>query len=84
MSWLEAKFPECLFKRCLNCRALQHIAIRKQEDELHAAVEAGLPDEEIGKLARIAHRVSALSIATNLTSVQRRLRQTCKDSLQVT
>lgn len=40
-------------------RALQHITIRKQEEESHMAVEAGAPDEDIGKLARISHRVSA-------------------------
>lgn len=72
-----------LSKCCLNCRALQHIAIRKQEDELHAAVESGLPDQEIGKLARIAHRVSARSIATNLTHMQKWLRTTRKDSLHL-
>ena len=67
MSWLEAEFPKRLSKCCLDCRALQHIAIRKQEDELHAAVEAGLPDQEIGKLARIAHRVSARSMPQTLS-----------------
>ena len=41
----------------LPCRVLQHITIRKEEDELHTAIEAGLPDEDIGKLARISHRV---------------------------
>lgn len=45
-----------------KCRILQYITIRKQEEELHASVEAGLPDEEIGKLARISHRVSALEL----------------------
>ena len=39
------------------CRVLQHITIRKEEEELHTAIEAGLPDEDIGKLARISHRV---------------------------
>ncbi len=42
------------------------MTIRREEDELQAAVEAGLPDEELGKLARIVHRVSARSIATKL------------------
>ena len=41
----------------LPCRVLQHITIRKEEEELHTAIEAGLPDEDIGKLARISHRV---------------------------
>lgn len=41
----------------LPCRVLQHVTIRKEEEELHTAIEAGLPDEDIGKLARISHRV---------------------------
>ena len=41
----------------LPCRVLQHITIRKEEEEVHTAIEAGLPDEDIGKLARISHRV---------------------------
>ena len=41
----------------LPCRVLQHDTIRKEEEELHTAIEAGLPDEDIGKLARISHRV---------------------------
>ena len=41
----------------LRCRVLQHITIRKEEEEVHTAIEAGLPDEDIGKLARISHRV---------------------------
>ncbi len=45
-----------------HCRTLQYITIRKQEEELHASIEAGMPDEEIGKLARISHRVSALHV----------------------
>ena len=51
---------------CGQCRTLQYITIRKQEEELHASIEAGAPDEEIGKLARISHRVSAphLSLRT--------------------
>ena len=41
----------------LPCRVLQYITIRKEEEEMHTAIEAGLPDEDIGKLARISHRV---------------------------
>lgn len=45
-----------LFSISVACRSMQHIVIRKRNDDLHAAIEAGAADEEIAKLARIANQ----------------------------
>ena len=57
-----------LFSISVACRSMQHIVIRKHNEDLHAAIEAAAADEEIAKLARIANQARETSTQAGRSS----------------